>query len=310
MRDITVSVLMLAYNQKDYIAEAIEHVLKQKAAFAFELIIGEDCSTDGTREIVFGYAREYPDIVRVVTSETNVGPAVNKNRILEASLGKYVAICDGDDYWHDPGKLRKQVDFLDAHPDYGLVHTDFDRLDSPSGRRFPGWQQSHETKIPTGDVYEELLTETFISTSTVCFRREFVDRWLKDEALSDKRFIQRDYETWLFIARHAKAGYLSLSTTTKRHLHESMSRSQDQKRKYEYYLSLYGIQKLFMDRFPCSDETRERILTNFHIQNLRLSSGIGDFRASKKSYLYLRPRCFFSLRNAYYLFMSFVRSLL
>ena len=165
MEDICVSVHMSTYNQKEYIASAIEHVLRQKTRFPFELIIGEDYSTDGTREIVFQYHGKNPQIIRVVTADANVGAAANKNRILEACRGKYIAFCDGDDYWHDPEKLQKQVDFLESHPDCGLVHTDFDKLKVHKGKLIPSWQQSHKIKIPEGRAYEELLEGTFINSS-------------------------------------------------------------------------------------------------------------------------------------------------
>lgn len=114
MNSVYVSVAMPTYNQKAYIRDAIEHVLRQKTTFPFELIIGEDRSTDGTRDIVSSYQEENPDIIRVVTSNSNVGAAANNRRILETCRGKYIAFCDGDDYWHDLEKLQKQVDFWTA----------------------------------------------------------------------------------------------------------------------------------------------------------------------------------------------------
>ena len=86
-----VSVKMLTYNHEPYIAKAIECVLAQKTNFAFELVIGEDCSTDGTREIVFDYAQRFPEIIRVITSDQNVGMKKNSKRVNAALRGKYIA---------------------------------------------------------------------------------------------------------------------------------------------------------------------------------------------------------------------------
>jgi len=130
-----VSVRVPTYNHVRYIAQCLEGILMQRTDFPFEVVIGEDYSTDGTREIVAGYAEGHPDLIRVVTSQENVGPSRNIVRLNEACRGRYLAMCEGDDYWIDPLKLQKQVDFMEAHPecpmcfhDAIVVHADKSRL--------------------------------------------------------------------------------------------------------------------------------------------------------------------------------------
>lgn len=122
MPDPVVTVRTPAYNHAPYIRECIESVLMQETDFPFEYIIGEDFSTDGTREIVMEYAEKYPDIIRVLTADQNVGAKANGIRGIRSTRGKYVALCEGDDYWTDPRKLQKQVDVLESHPDVVLCH--------------------------------------------------------------------------------------------------------------------------------------------------------------------------------------------
>ena len=116
-----VSVAMITYNHEPYIAQAIEGVLAQKTDFPIELIIGEDCSTDYTYQTVMEYQKRHAGIIRVITSSHNVGAKKNYLRTLGVCRGKYTAACDGDDYWIDPYKLQKQVDFLEANEDYVLL---------------------------------------------------------------------------------------------------------------------------------------------------------------------------------------------
>ena len=115
-----VSVLMITYNHEKYIAQAIESVLMQETDFRYELIVGEDCSTDGTGEIVREYGRKHPDIVHAHLRERNIGARQNLRRIFAAARGKYIALLEGDDYWTSPQKLQTQVDLLDAHPETSL----------------------------------------------------------------------------------------------------------------------------------------------------------------------------------------------
>lgn len=115
-----VTVRTYTYQHGPYIRDCIEGVLAQKTSFPFEYIIGEDFSTDSTREIVFEYAQRYPDIIRVVTADYNVGGKANVRRCINRTRGKYVALCEGDDYWISPLKLQRQVELMEANPDVTL----------------------------------------------------------------------------------------------------------------------------------------------------------------------------------------------
>jgi glycosyltransferase involved in cell wall biosynthesis len=115
-----VSVSMITYNHEKFIAEAIESIVMQKTSFPFELVIGEDCSTDNTRAICIEYQKKYPDIIRLRLPETNQGMMLNWISNIESGRGKYIALCDGDDYWTDPCKLQRQFDYMEANPDFAL----------------------------------------------------------------------------------------------------------------------------------------------------------------------------------------------
>ncbi len=114
---IMVSIMCITYNHNKFIAKAIEGFLMQKCNFNIEIIIGDDCSQDGTTEIIDAYAAKYTNIRRL-PREKNLGATMNLIGSALSARGKYVATCDGDDYWTDPYKLQKQVDFLESHPEY------------------------------------------------------------------------------------------------------------------------------------------------------------------------------------------------
>ena len=116
-----ISVLICTYNQEKYIVQAIESVLMQKCDEAFEMLIGDDCSTDGTGTIVDEYQKQYPDIVRVIRPEKNGGASLNMVRLIEKAKGECLSICDGDDYWLSDDILQKQVDVFRSMPDVGMV---------------------------------------------------------------------------------------------------------------------------------------------------------------------------------------------
>ena len=122
---ILASICSVTYNQKDYIRKSLDSLLMQKTNFKYEIIIHDDCSTDGTTDIVREYAKQYPDIIIPILEEENQYQKGN-TRIIATFMypkvrGKYVAICEGDDYWNDPQKLQKQVDYMESHDECSMM---------------------------------------------------------------------------------------------------------------------------------------------------------------------------------------------
>ena len=125
-KDCLVSVFCTAYNHEEYIRDALEGIVSQQTDFPFELLVNDDASTDGTAAIIREYAEKYPDIVRPFYQEKNLfsqGLDIYYAVFFPNASGKYMASCEGDDYWTDPTKLQRQVDFMEAHPEYSAcVH--------------------------------------------------------------------------------------------------------------------------------------------------------------------------------------------
>jgi len=142
-----VSVHMFAYNHAQYIREAVHGVMRQVTDFDFELIIGEDCSTDDTRAICFELQQEYPERIRVLWSDKNVNVIRNDARILARCRGAFIAYCEGDDYWTDERKLQKQVDALRQYPDVGLCFCKAKLVEEGTGAEKIWDRNSH---IPAG----------------------------------------------------------------------------------------------------------------------------------------------------------------
>ncbi len=128
-RPLMVSIHCIAYNHEPYIRQCLEGFVMQKTNFRFEAIVHDDASTDGTAAIIREYAEKYPDIIKPILETENQysKPDGSLGRIMDnACKGKYIAMCEGDDYWTDPSKLQQQVDFLESHPAYSMCFHDVD----------------------------------------------------------------------------------------------------------------------------------------------------------------------------------------
>ena len=118
-----VSVLMITYNHEKYIKQALDGILTQKVNFDYEIIIGEDCSKDKTRIIIEEYKKKFPKKIKLILYNQNVGINNNLNKVISEARGKYIATCEGDDYWINPMKLQKQVEFLEKNSEFvGTAH--------------------------------------------------------------------------------------------------------------------------------------------------------------------------------------------
>ena len=128
---LMVVIWCFAYNQKAYIEECLKGFIKQKTTFRFEAVVHDDASTDGTKAIIEQYAEKYPDIIKPIFEEENQYSKHDGyyNRLMNSyTPSKYVAVCDGDDYWIDSNKLQKQFDLLESDPSISICHHNFYQL--------------------------------------------------------------------------------------------------------------------------------------------------------------------------------------
>ena len=195
-----VSVRVVTYNHEKYITQCLEGILMQKTDFPFEVIIGEDCSTDGTRQIVLSYEKRYPEKIKVLLPAQNLGSLRNSLQIQQTCQGKYQAMCEGDDYWIDPLKLQKQVNFMEAHPAVSLCYHNAFILDESLGvtRLFL------ETPVKEMLSFEDICPMT-TPTASALARSEILatlPEWRLNVWGGDVLFR-------LWCAQHGSVGYLS-----------------------------------------------------------------------------------------------------
>lgn len=260
-----VSVAIITYNHEPYIDQAIEGVLFQETDVSIELVIGEDCSTDRTREIVMKYQKKHPDIIRVITSDQNVGAKKNGRRTLQACRGKYIAFCEGDDYWHAPNKLQIQCDFLEKHPEFGLVSTDFDKYDQRRSilkRNF--LHDRHRSfdfdSTPMATFLAILDWRYFPGTCTVMVVKRLLDQIVKSDAelYLSNRFLMADIQTFAEIALISKVHYIDLSTATYRISPSSASKSRNLKRAAEFTLSFADLRVYLSAKHRCERDVVQK----------------------------------------------------
>lgn len=211
-----VSVLMITYNHEPYIRQAIEGVIMQQTDFEFELIIGEDCSQDKTREICFEYQNKYPDKIRVLWWHENVSKlGGNGRRITARCRGEFIAYCEGDDYWIDPLKLQKQVDIMRKHPDAGICfgairffyeNTGFAR--DPGKRILRSGLQSGSDFLKTQLLEQCPVGREILQTSGNLVRTSVMDKARKTFDIFSWNLLVGDITGWLAYASVSNVCYL------------------------------------------------------------------------------------------------------
>jgi glycosyltransferase involved in cell wall biosynthesis len=235
-----VSIAMITFNHSLYIAQAIDGVIQQKTTFSFELLIGEDCSNDGTREIVFEYQKKYPNIIQVITSEQNVGMKKNNYRTIKACRGKYIAFCEGDDYWHHTDKLEQQVNYLENHQDCGLVYSGYDVQHFKNRIKISDFIKYRKRIIPESPRLSDIIEgRGGILTCTVVARRNTIIKIIESDPYihQSDQFLMGDIQLWAEMSTISTLHYIPISYATHIITDESVTRSKDIKKRLLFGMS-------------------------------------------------------------------------
>ena len=242
-----VSIRCITYNHEHYIAQALEGFLMQKTDFPFEIIVHDDASTEKTADIIREYEKKYPNIVKPIYETENQWSKHDGSliRIMDAACkGKYIAFCEGDDYWIDKYKLQRQIDYLENNTDYGMSYTQSyifiqnknKLLFKRNGRRI----YSYEDLFVNGNK---------VPTLTVCIRRSLYKQYLDDIHSINRKWAMGDYPLWLYLAKNSKIHYSRKITGVYRILEESVSHSVDSNKIIAFNKSVMDILAFYAEKY-------------------------------------------------------------
>lgn len=211
LESILISVIIPSHNRSNTVSQTIQSIIDQNFDKRFEIIIGDDCSTDNAREVLQEYQQKYPEIIRLIFHEQNIGLGANWATCVKAAKGKYLCNCDNDDYWHNPDKLRIQFDYMESHPDENVIITN---------------HRNHNRD--TGVITEELawidrsvtLQQAFFQgkqrfcNATIMYRAEFLRKHLNLDDFIKYQFTLQDWNTWIILSAYTDFTILPVSTAT------------------------------------------------------------------------------------------------
>lgn len=257
-----VSVIIPTYNQEKYISSTIDSVLSQDILDDIEIVIGEDCSQDKTKDVLVGYQHRFPGTINAIFAKSNQGLVKNVRTLIENAKGKYIALLGGDDLFVTTNKLSMQLEFLEKNVDFGVVHTDGEYLFSLKNGKGYAKKNIHKHKrrsIPIGEVYEDLLKKNFIIASSAFIRKDLIRKHVDFEVIINNKFLMEDLPMWLFLAKATKFGYIDKTCVCYRVLGNSMSHPVDKTKSYSFDRSVIAIRNYFINEFGCTQETRDAV---------------------------------------------------
>lgn len=273
-----VTIRCLVYNHEPYLRQCLDGFVMQKTNFPFEAIVHDDASTDRSAEIIREYAKKYPDIIKPIFETENQYSKRDGSigRIMrEHTKGKYVAICEGDDYWIDPLKLQKQVDFMENNPDYGLVCTDVDFYYQTKGKLFKAFFENK--KYPIKYTYEDFLIKGwYLAPCTWLLKNEL----LKSAPLG---FVVGDLPILLETSYSSRVKFFPYVTAVYRVLEDSASHRNSFAAYKKYSDGIYKIQLYFvnknanLDLLPYINAERTLIMLKLSLKNKDLLHAIYYF---------------------------------
>ncbi len=292
-----VSICSITYNHAPYIRQCLDGFLMQQTNFPIEIIINDDCSTDGTTEIVREYAEKYPDMIFPIFHEENQYQkgvrGMFQRFVFPKARGKYIAICEGDDYWTDPLKLQKQVDILEQNPYVTMVYTGFQTVDKDGRRVEYDNFEYYQKKSKSGDIFRLLLQSNFIMTLTTCYRREC----LVNNPILENCPATYDYALFLTAASMGDAAYLPEKAACYRRVPTGIIATQKSSITKWYKEVFYYFSNLFLDgkTKAFSKVESRKIKTEIVYQYLktRIKGGSGErlkyFLKDRKLWGYVLP---------------------
>ena len=248
--NIMVTVVVCTYNQEQWIRQTLESILSQQTTYPYEIIIGEDHGNDSTRSICQEYVDKYENVV-LMPSEKNLGVTANSIQCVKAGSGKYIMGCAGDDWWHNPNKIQLQVDYMEAHPECVMCHTDINTYNEITGVFKPTVNKLNGIVPPEGKIQKKILNGNgCIAAVTMCIRRSIYEKYVPADEFARRHFPREDWPTQLVLSAHGDIRYIPESTATYRIGQESITRTSDYKKIFQRAMQDKEMTEYLYSLFP------------------------------------------------------------
>jgi glycosyltransferase involved in cell wall biosynthesis len=266
-----VAINCLVYNHEPYLRDCLEGFVMQQTNFPFVAIVHDDASTDGSAAIIREYEEKYPHIFKPIYETENQYSKRDGSldRIMDEAINttgaKYVAMCEGDDYWTDPLKLQKQVDFLEANPEYGLCYTDYNRLEDTMQTLTESMFERQKQYRPIS--YEQhLLKPGYLAPMTWLYRHELMNLIAKANVHTDGT-----YAYMLEFLYNSKVAYIPQVTAVYRSHVGSASSPIGNKALFNYTIGVFRTQIHYTQKYSCSEELKHKVLMRGYLSKLPIA---------------------------------------
>lgn len=254
-----IAVVVLTYNQEQFIEMTLDSILCQKTNYTYEIIIADDCSIDKTPDICRRYKEKFPDKIRLLLQNQNQGLMKNYQDAMSLVRSEYVLECAGDDYWIDPHKIELQVSFLELNKGFGLVHTAY-KLFNHSKNSFSTHMLYDANGITT---FEELIHENRIGAVTVCFRYNLYCEYFESISPIEKGWKMEDYPFWLWLAKYSSIMYFTDITSVYRVIDNSISNQLVMEKKIDFRIQVFKIRQFFAEQYNFTDNLKSDFANHY-----------------------------------------------
>ena len=275
---ILISTIIPSYNRADTVGQTIDSILAQEVDADVEIVIGDDCSTDNAREVLLAYKEKYPDFIRLIFHEQNVGLGANWATCVKACKGKYICNCDNDDYWHNPHKLQLQLDYMESHPESNICITNH-----RTHNRTTGEIKECKAEINHSDIQQSMWGGCHFCNATIMYRADFMKAHLDLDEFIRRRFTLQDWPAWVILTAYTDIDVLPVSTATFGIETVSITRPDSVER---YAKRLNGdkevcryLGELFPEKFPYTDEMWDRYAAG---RLCAKAFDVGDYESARK----------------------------
>ncbi len=256
------SIIVMSFNSEKYVGKCLDHIFSQTGDHTYEVLIGDDHSTDNTLEILNKYKASYPDKIKIIANPENLKVMKNYHNLLQQCTGEYIAHCDSDDWWHDPEKCKKQIQMLDTHPEWAFIYTDCDIYNEVTGQTEKSLYQKSLEKYK--NVYfDNSFTENRVLAVSLMFRRDDILKYIKFSEYIDYGIKCQDYPLTLELLKHKACGFLNESTATYR-IHNISLSNHSENNKLIYLYEAYEVQEFIIKKYFQNSKYFYRKLFKFY----------------------------------------------